>query len=234
MSYFKMFERAPYELHDPIAFTELIVSGIRGEEKIYGPIFTARIIKYVLHLISRQSGEDPPENIKTLDQMTKYLFSKKDKISVPPCYAVIWAQFVTQKKLEGHLGAGERVMDLNIFKWVMESSSGEVRKVDSNKNIDNVLPELRRPLVNLKIAPLEMGYKKNEDGSIDMLYRDCYLQDGCKFTLDAGLSKRPDGRQVCGFSAYVCQYLKMASGHEWDYTVLEFEKPNCIAKCFMV
>jgi len=229
ISDFKMFERTPYEQPDTRAITELVMRGVKEEEKVYGPVFTIKVIGYALRLVSKYSGEAPPEDIKTLDQLTEYLLSKKDKF--PPHWAVLWAQFVTEKKLEGARGAGTRFMNMGITQRVLESD-GDVRlkKID----IDYVLKTLHKTIVGMKVAPLEMGYKKNEDESIDILYRNCYFLDACKLALDEGLLKRQDGRMVCSIFALVCHYLKIGTGYEWDYIISKFEKPNCIAKCFMI
>nr|MDO8080509.1 hypothetical protein [Candidatus Freyarchaeota archaeon] len=229
ISGFKMFGKAPYEQVDSRVFTEVIIDGIRNEEKIYGPVFTATLIKYALRAVAKLTGEEPSKEIKTLDELAEYLISKSDKY--PPYYIVIWAQFVTEKKLEGHLGAGERVMDIGISKRVM-ASDGDLRSELIKGDLGNVILKFYQTVVELKIAPLEMGYKKNEDGTVDVLHRDCFLLDGCQLSLNASLSKRPDGRQVCGFAASACQYLRKATGHDWDYTVLVFDKPHCIAKCY--
>lgn len=112
ISDFKMFEKAPYEQPDTRAITELVMSGVKEEEKVYGPVFTIKVIGYALRLVSKYSGEAPPEDINTLDQLTEYLLSKKDKF--PPHWAVLWAQFVTEKSLKA---LGEREPDSWI--WVL-------------------------------------------------------------------------------------------------------------------
>lgn len=227
ISGFKMLEKAPYELQDHIAITKLIINGIRDEEKIYGPAFTAMFIRYALRAAAKQIGEEPREDIKTLDQLEDYLFSKVDIIR--PCYIVLWAQFVTVKKFEGYQGVGERVMEVGVSQRVMNITS-EVKKFD----IDDVISKLYQTLVEIKVAPCEWGYKKNEDGSVDILCRGCYFMEGCRLSLNEALLHRPNGRMLCGTFALTCYFLKKSTGHEWDYTILEFDKPHCIAKCYMI
>ncbi|MFB0560373.1 MAG: hypothetical protein ACETWM_03900 [Candidatus Lokiarchaeia archaeon] len=228
ISDFKMFEETTYELPDPRAFTEVIMRGVKAQEKIYGPVFSSKVINYATRLIAKQRGEEPPEDIIDLDQLTEYVISKSEKM--PPYWVVLWAQFVTEKKFEGHRGAGTRFMEMGISESVMERWSGEVEKLD----IDNVLSKLRQVMVEMKLAPRRKGYKKNEDGSIDVLYRDCFLLDGCLLALGEGLLRRADGRMVCGFFGTICRFFKEATGSEWDYTIHVFDKPNCIARCFML
>lgn len=227
---FKMFEKAPYELPDPRVFTEIIINGIKEEEKVLGKVFTTTLIKYALRAAAKLTGEAQPEDIKTLDELAEYLISKADKY--PPYYIVIWAQFVTENKLEGHLGAGERVMDIGISKKILVSDD-EMRRELIKGDLGQAILKFHQTAVKLRIAPIEMGYRENEDRTIDVLHRNCFLLDGCQLSLNMELSKRPDGRQVCGFAAAECQYLKKATGHDWDYTLILFEKPYCVARCFM-
>lgn len=229
LSDFKMFEKTPYEQPDIRAITELVIRGVKEEEKVYGPVFTTKLIYYALRLVSKYSGETSPENIKTLDQLAEYLLSKRDKF--PPHWAVFWAQFVTEKKLEGARGAGTRFMNRGITQKVLESD-GDVRL--SKIDIDAVLKTLHKTIVDMKVAPLEMGYKKNDNESIDVLFRNCYFLDACKLALDEGLLKKQDGRQVCSIFGLVCHYLQIGTGCEWDYLITKFEKPICIAKCYMI
>lgn len=234
ISGFKMFKKTPYELPDVRVFIRMIRSGIKINEELYGQAYTSTVIKYALRAVAKLTGETPPQDIKTLEQLEDCLVSKLDALRA--MYIIIWAQFVTIKKLEGSLGVGHRFLDMGIFKNVMENTKGKVRLVKHigrDRDMRNVLSALHSAIFKMGVCPHEMGYKKNADGSIDVLYRNCYLQDGCQMSLDSNLNKRPDGRQVCGFSAYVCQYLKMATGRDWDYTITVFNKPICLTKCFM-
>lgn len=84
-----MFEKAPYELADPRALTEIAVNGAKEEERTYGPVFTVRFIKYALWFIAQRTGEKPTEDIKTLSQLTEYLISKSDKYPTPTAQLVM-------------------------------------------------------------------------------------------------------------------------------------------------
>jgi hypothetical protein len=232
ISGFKMFNRTPYEQPDTSTVMEIIMGGIKDEEKLYGPVFTARVIKYALQALASQTGKEPSENIETLDQLKEHLLSKSEKLAFPPYYILLWAEFVTAKKFEGSLGAGYRISHRGIIKTVAESDDNMklLQKVD----IDQVLSKLHQLAVERKIAPRESGYKKNEDGSIDIIHEGCYFFDACQLAKKDNILQRPDGQLLCGTSTFICQFLKMATGHEWDYTILEFGKPHCIIKCFMI
>ena len=234
ISSFKMFNEAPYEKPDARAFTEIIIDGIKEEEKIFGKVFTATFIKYALRAAARLCSVEPPEDTKTLDELAEYLISKSDKY--PPYYIVIWAQFVTENKLEGHLGAGERVMEAGIAKRAPKPSRDLRSELGSlvDESLGRIIEKCYQTGVEFKIAPLQMGYKINEDGSVDVLHYNCFLFDGCQMSSHSGLNKRPDGRQVCGFASFECAHLKEATGRAWDYIIKTFEKPYCIARCFRV
>ncbi|MEM2145335.1 MAG: hypothetical protein QW279_08235 [Candidatus Jordarchaeaceae archaeon] len=227
ISDYKMLDEAPYESPDPKALTELIIRGVKAQEKIYGPVFSAKVIDYSTRLIAKQRGEEPVQDIKDLDQLAEYLLSKSDKM--PPYWVVLWAQFVTEKKLEGGRGVGTRMMDTAMFEKMMEN----VNSANKNVEIGELLSDYRRIMIERKIAPRKMGYKKNEDESINILYQDCYFLDACNIALhDEDILKRRNGRMACGFFGGVCLFLKKVTGSEWEYQILKFEKPNCLAKCF--
>ncbi|MEM1657999.1 MAG: hypothetical protein QXK94_03100 [Candidatus Jordarchaeales archaeon] len=225
---FVMLEKGESELPDMKSFLDVFVSGLKEEKKIYGDVLTRMVIKYVQRAVTKLTGESPVEEIRTLDDAAAYLLSKSGRIR--PDYIIIWAHFVTVNKLEGALGVGEHMLDMGISKYVIDKMGNQLVGLD----VDSVISAAREIMLKIKIAPIEMGYRKNDDGSVDLAYRNCYLHDGCRMSLEKGLSKRADGRMVCGFSACICKLFEKASGEKWDYTVTFFEKPLCIVRCFKV
>ncbi len=228
---FKMFERAPYDRADPRACTELVITGAKDVEKLYGPAFAKEVIKYALKAVAAKTGEEPPQDINDLNQLTDYLISKSDKLRTPPYFLAHWAVYVTEKKLEGSLGAGYRMSEKGQFVKVLSTDGNEKL---SEMNMDAVLSKLRKLAINMKVAPIEFGYKKNQDGSLDVFHGGCYYLDGCRMSQKDALLHRPDGRMPCGMSAFIVQFLKESTGCEWDHTVLEFDKPYCITRLFMI
>lgn len=226
---FIMFEKAPYEQPDFRNLTELIINGVRGEEKVYGPVFISKMVKYALQFVAQKSGEVPPENIENLDQLTEYLLSRSDKC--PPYCAAMYAQLKTENDFHDQTGIGTRVEMITMVRKVIEKPKEETVK---NIDIDFVLSAVRQGGIEMKTVPHEMGYKKNEDGSIDVIYPICYFSEVCQLALSQVLLDRPDGRMRCGaLGEFGCQVLKIATGHEWDYDVLEFNKPHCIVRFYM-
>ncbi|MEM3525818.1 MAG: hypothetical protein QXV37_00255, partial [Candidatus Jordarchaeaceae archaeon] len=85
---------------------------------------------------------------------------------------------------------------------------------------------------SMKVAPPEFGYRKNADGSIDILYGHCPFFEGCEKSWEQNLARRRDGRIICGATLFVSQFLGLATNQEWDHALLEFDKTRCIARCF--
>jgi len=232
LSDFKMFEKAPYEKLNIINCTEMHISGAKEREKVYGPAFTTEFIKYALRIAAKELGEEPPEDIKTLDQLKNYLIAKSEKLSSAPYLIVLGAQFVTDKKFEGALAAGTQLMYKGVTKKVAESE-GDIKQLQ-NYDVEGILTKLRKLAVDFEVAPMEFGYKINDDETIEVYHGGCFYFEGCQKSLEQNLLKRRDGSISCGATSFVCQFLKMGTKCEWDYTLLEFSKSHCIAKCFMI
>jgi len=229
ISDFKMFEKTLYEIPPPRPITEIIINGLKEIEKTYGPVFTTRFIKHALEFEAQRIGEKPPQDIKTLNDLLEYLVSKSDKYPTPYC-TTVYAQYKTENEFQGKAGAGTRIGHLGAARSMSETLSVKDRKVD----VDGSLLKLSQILISMNFSPREWGYKKNGDGSVDLLWPKCHYVDGCRSAFDEGLLKRPDGRLQCIAAFAVSQYLKLTSGYEWDYEVLENYKPHCIARSYML
>ncbi|MEM3587076.1 MAG: hypothetical protein QXO71_07150 [Candidatus Jordarchaeaceae archaeon] len=228
-SAFKMFGEDLQNLFDPKAFTELIMAGVKGEEKIYGPVFTTQMIKYALDFSAQKIGEKPSEEIKNLDQLKEYLFSKADKY--PPYLVVTYARIKTENLFQGQTGAGTRIEMMNISKDGLQKTG---YKIVGNLDIDSILSRINQLSVQMKIVTCS-GYKKNEDGSLDIFIPKCHVLEVCKLAADEGLLKRVDGRMRCGaIGEFLNQSLKLATGNDWDYNVLEAHKPHCLIRMYMI
>ncbi|MFB0561205.1 MAG: hypothetical protein ACETWM_08315 [Candidatus Lokiarchaeia archaeon] len=223
---FKMF-KAPYELPDVQAVVGAQIVGIREQEKLYGPAYTTRLIKYALQFEAQRIGEEPTEDINTLDQLTEYIVSKTDKYPTPNC-VVMCAQLKAENDFQGQTGAATRVGEMGFHREFVQSTIGGEMNVD----LDEVISNLVHTAFEMKLGPKEFGYRTNQDKSIDLLFPNCYYKDGCRQALYEGLLNRPDGRMQCSIGSTMCQYLKLVTGFEWDYDCLEFDEPHCIARCY--
>lgn len=164
--------------------------------------------------------------------MKEYLISISDKLRIPAYSLVIWAQLVTDKKLEGSLERGTQLMYRGIAKSLLESEDESESPL--KENADQILAKQRKLAIDIKIAPLEFGYKKNVDGSVDILHRGCFFFEGCQMSWEQGLLRRLDSRIMCGASMFICEFLKMGTGYEWDHAILEFDKSYCLVTCFPI
>lgn len=229
ISGFKMFGEDLQELFNPRVYTELILGGIKGEERIYGPVFTARLVKYALEFIASKTGEKPPEDIKTLDQLKEYLFSKSDKY--PSYLVVVYAQIEAENDFQGRTGAGTRIEMMSMTRSGLQKTG---YKVVGGLDIEFILSKIDQLAVQMKIVTYA-GHKKNEDGSLDMIIPACHVLEVCQLASYEGLLRRTDGRARCGvIGEFLCQGFKLATGYEWDYELLETYKPYCLVRFYMV
>ena len=229
LSDFKMFEKAPYELPDAKPFIELAIRGTKEIEKVYGPSFITIFIKHALWFIAQKIGEKTPDDIKDLDQLTEYLISVSDKYPRPFC-ACTYAQIKTENIFEGRIGAGTKVESMRISRNIAKEGKIKIKNFD----VEGTVTKIRQTGVAMKIVPREMGYKKNDDGGVDILWPKCYLMDACELAFTEGLLKRPKGGLRCGLGESLSQLFKILTNNEWDYTLLEFNKPYCIHRNYPV
>ncbi|WXG39334.1 MAG: hypothetical protein WED07_00625 [Candidatus Freyarchaeum deiterrae] len=223
-----MFEKVPQKIPDPRALVDACMLGIKEEEKFYGPAFTPRFIKSALNFVARKIGEKPPENIKTLDQLADYLVSISDKYPIP-ANAIPYAGYKMEKLFEGQVGVGTRVSAAGASRNIGK------RMINKEINVDteDILSKYRQATIAMKVPHEELGYKRNTDGTIDILWK-CYIREACQLALDDGLLKRPGGGLQCGSCQFLCQLFKQTTGHECDYDLLEINKPQCITRIYIL
>jgi hypothetical protein len=229
ISDFKMLEKPPYTKPLPKTSIELLIKGMIEEEKTYGPIYRDLLIKHALRFVAQKYGETPKEAIKTLDQLIGYLVSISDK-HPGAANAAIYGGLKAESDLEGKSGAGIRVGLIGFSGNVKKKPSAKERNVD----IDQLLETIQKTLIQLGLAHYELGYRKNEDESVDLIWPNCYLKDGCRLSHDEGATRRIIGGSQCVSCSGMCQLLKLLSSFQWDYELLEFDKPQCIARISMV
>jgi hypothetical protein len=227
---FKMFEKPPPKSYDAKAHLTVHMNSVRDQEKIYGPVFTTRMIEHVLQFIIQRTGEKLTGDIKTLEQLTQYLTSRLDKYPTPHC-AMMYGQYKTENELQGSAGAGRRIGDIQFMrKTDLKAKDGAEREID----IGSAVSQFWHVSIALKMCPGEVGYKKNEDGSFGLLLPNCYYKDGCKQAYNEGLLSRPGGRWICNMGFSVCIFLKASTGYDWESDCLEYDKPHCIVRHHML
>lgn len=227
----KMLEKANYEKVDTIKLVELYMRAAKEKEEKLGAAYSATFIKYALGAVATQIGTKAPQEIKTLDQLKEYLISKMNELRTPPYLTVLWAHFVTDKK---H-GVAPGYLTQFMFKFYTQRLAERDFNIETQKlDVEQILTEFRKFGVDFKIAPIEFGYRKNPDGSIDIFHGRCHFFEGCENIWERNFLKKSDGRLICGIIQIVIQFLKAATGQEWDHAILEFDETRCMARCFPI
>lgn len=98
-------------------------------------------------------------------------------------------------------------------------------------NIKAAIAKAFEDMANMSISPLEVRYKLKRDGSVLLLFKDCYMFRGCEISNQSGLLYRADGTTICLSSAFLCHYISEATGNEWNYVVIKFKDGKCVAHC---
>ena len=225
---FKMFEKAPYDIPDQKVHMNAQLISFREIEKLYGPVFATLLIKYALQFIAQRIGEKPPEDIKTLDQLVNYLLSKTDKYPLP-INACCYAQLKAENELQGQTGTTQRVTTTDFQRKHGKSSISE----EININLDDIMSKLYQLGIDMKLGPKELGYRTSGNEILDLLLPDCFHRDICRQALKENLVTRTNGTMYCILGVSMCQFFKMATSYEWDYELLEFDKPQCIIRYYI-
>jgi hypothetical protein len=226
ISSFKILEKPPPKSYDAKAHLGVHITSIRDQEKIYGPVFTTRVIDHALQFVAQRVDDKSPEDVRTLEQLTRFLTSILDKYPTPHC-AMMYAQYKTENELQGQAGAGRRISDVQFMrKTGLKKKDGEETKID----IDNAISQFRQIAVAMKMYPDGIGYRKNSNGTFDLFLPNCYYRDGCKQAYKEGLLDRPGGRWICNLGFSVCLYLGATTGYDWESDCVEYDKPHCIVR----
>ncbi|MEM3564267.1 MAG: hypothetical protein Q6366_017600 [Candidatus Freyarchaeota archaeon] len=224
-----MLKEAPYDLPDSKALMDAHLIAVREQEKVYGRVFLVRFIKHALQFMAQRIGRVATEDIKTLDHLAEYLLSKTDKRLLPNL-AFYYAQIKTENELQGRTGATYRIAERSFYRKYVKSPSGETPNVDLEEN----LLKLHQFAIDLKLSPKELGYKKNEDESLDIILPNCYFKEVCQQAFKENILTRADGKMHCAMGATLCQYFKLIANIESDYNCIEFDKPHCIIRCYTI
>lgn len=112
LSDFKMFEKASYEKIDIIKVLDASIKQVEEKAKKHGSEYIDTYTKHILKAVSRQTGKEAPQDIKTLGQLRNYLISKSEELQNRPHFLMFWAFFVTDKKFE----TNQEEMSLFMFK----------------------------------------------------------------------------------------------------------------------
>ena len=223
---FKVFQAPPPRSYDAKAHLMIHINSVRDQERIYGPVFPVRMIEHALRFVAQRIKEEPPGDVKTLDQLAQYLTLKIDKYPTPNC-AMMYAQYKTENELQGQVGVGRRIGDVQFLRRTDLNAKGDAeRKID----IDKEVTQFWQVSIALKMCPIGTGYRKNEDGSFDLLLPNCYYKDGCRQAYKEGLLNRPGGRWICNMGFSICVFLKASTGYDWESDCVEYDKPHCIVR----
>ncbi|MEM2777810.1 MAG: hypothetical protein QXH00_03895 [Candidatus Jordarchaeales archaeon] len=222
---FRILENEPL---DPDMLVRVLIAGIKSNEEVYGSVFSKKAVEYALKFISGKTGERAPSDIETLEQLAGYLMSIMGKYPRPYC-ALLYAEIRAEVELQGSIGAAIQISEL---KWAKGFVGGATR--DVKIDVEKVLLDMNKMTRSLKINPNDgSGYRVNDDGTLDMFFINCYFIDVCRQMLNEGL-RRVDGRPYCPASSGMCRYFRGVTGYEWDYALLEFDKPYCTSKIYML
>lgn len=229
---FTMLNPPPYVPPTP-AGIRTVMTGLENEANVFGPLFTKEFIKYGREFAKKILGENIPDDVATFPQLGECMIKISERN--PKIYnLLIIAQFHTEQLIQGDAkGVGVQTVMSDIKKKEASYPSIKERNVD----IDGALNAYWNSWLTMGTANPEMGYKKHGDDAVDIIWPDCWVKEGCKYGFAEKILFKKVGNEsvrVCGTAMGMMPVLRLLTGYTWDHKLIEFNKPYCIVRVFML
>ncbi|WXG41835.1 MAG: hypothetical protein WED07_13900 [Candidatus Freyarchaeum deiterrae] len=229
------------ELEDQI---NILISKASIEEnvKLYGPIYNRMVSEYALEFESRMLKEKPPEDIRGLEAVIKYLIANENRYPRGNC-ALIYGIAKTESKLQGHAGSsGSRRAAYTATKSMLEKGGLLKDLVGTTENVLEAAKAFAakagaafasRGLSVSKAEKVQRIHYFGVEGKnqVSILYSDCPYKDTCRALLNEGISRLIGGLQCVNLIlANAC--TEIITKKRFDYVLDEFDKPDCRGRIF--
>jgi len=216
---------------DPDVLAAFIGGAVKVIDSLFGPAFTRMISRYALEFESQKTGEEPPENILSVDEVINYLKERRERY--PKFYnSLIYGIAKTEKMFEGSTASGAKNLASNAIKKMIE----EVGLLNEVKGkIPNIYEALMRFIEitkSLKAASPQRIVKESEK-VILLEMEGCPWKDACEAMEREGIT-RLTGDPECVVLIANSAGVSLVSGKPVDYKLEIFNEPNCKGRIFEI
>lgn len=217
---------------------------IEENAKLYGPIYTRMTSEYALQFESRMLNENSPENISGLEAVTNYIIANQNRYPRGHC-AIIYGIAKAESKLQGHAGSsGSRRAAYSAIKNMLEKA-GLLK--DLVGTTENVMEGAKAFAAKAGGAFAAKGMSISKEGQVQrihyikgegknqaiILYSNCSYKDTCRALMKEGISRMVGGLQ-CENLILGNACTEIITKKHFDYTLDEFDKPDCRGRIFEV
>lgn len=211
--------------------TSLMVSKTTTEAvaRMFGPVFTKNTIKYTLEFEAEKLGENPPENIETLEGAVEYIQKNIDRYPDGVC-SIVYGMAKSERMLEGYSASGSKRMAFNAVKKVMEESGMLSSLQGSTDQIFDAIVKFHELNSLLKVIPPNR-FVREENGA-KMIVKNCTCKDACRKLAQEDFSRIVGGKE-CIILINHCAAAEIITGKRCDYTLEKFDQPTCEGKIYL-
>jgi hypothetical protein len=199
--------------------------------KLFGPIFTRMVSEYALQFEVSMLKEKPPENIKGLEEVTKYIIANLSRY--PPGYCSLFYGIAkAESRLQGSTGSGAKRSAFSGVKAIIESSGLLNSVVGTTENVFEAFAKSKDIFKATKTL-IQIRYTRGENNQVTLEIYDCPYKDVCRIIVEEGVTRFVGGLECINLITLNAA-AEIITKKQLDYRLDEFDEPNCRGRIFEV
>ncbi|MFB0561978.1 MAG: hypothetical protein ACETWM_12315 [Candidatus Lokiarchaeia archaeon] len=204
---------------------------IEETAKIYGPIFTRLVSKYALEFEAEKLGENPPENIEGLEDVSNYILANQDRYPRGYC-AIIYGVGKAEAELQGSMGSGAKRSAWSAMRSMLESSGLLNNLVGTTEDVLEAIDKFNEIGKQIKTV-VTVHFIRGESDEVKEVVPDCSFKGACKALVNEGISRVLGGMECMSLIANTA-VAGIITKKNLDYKLDKFDTPECRGRIFEV
>nr|MDO8082112.1 hypothetical protein [Candidatus Freyarchaeota archaeon] len=205
---------------------------IEETAKLYGSIFTRMASKYALEFEVEKLKEKPPENIQGLEEVINYITANLDRYPRGHC-ALVYGIGKADYKLQGSSAAGSKRAAYGASKSIIGNSGILNSVVGTTEDVFEACKKWIAAVQSTKVM-IPTRFIRGENNQVNIVFHACCMhKDACMALLEEGISRMIGGLE-CIILILINAGVEIITKKHFDYTLEEFDKPDCRGRIFEV
>ncbi|WXG42051.1 MAG: hypothetical protein WED07_15030 [Candidatus Freyarchaeum deiterrae] len=229
---------------ESLAYIYLTKGSILETAKIYGPIYTRMVSEHALEFESRMLKEEPPENVRGLEEVTNYIVANLNRYPRGHC-SLVYGIGKAESKLQGYAGSsGSRRAAYGGIRNMLEAAGllnsliGATEDVlEANKAYDAKLKDAvaAKALSTIKAGQVQRVRYIRVEGKneVNAVVSNCVYKETCLAFVDEGISRMVGGLQ-CIILMLGNAVTEIITRKHFDYALDQFDEPDCRGRIWEV